>query len=331
MNKFGDLTFNEAVTAANLLNGTTGIKAVLGTKKSETVKYGRMTFGKNEALYNILGGEEIVEAILRGEKEINLTDAIIKWFDKHGRRIPPRILQAAVTDANRSFYLKQPKLNYAELLARIVDCFALKEAISADEFENRAETILEGLRADENTQLITNGVHLPFYLPQTQVADYGKVLDEVFLPAVERSYKVDFPKRSFNNYRSGTLANQTTIVEGSRHEQLVEAMRQGNVVGIYSPNCLQGFSVHADREQMTSLPDKFLLAGGFDAAASMVAHPKTLARDSNTPLLDLAAMQWQSSGNSLCFNAHGDNLSFGHRGDLGSADGLCAGGLSVIG
>ncbi len=329
--KYGDLKINEVVTLADLLNGRKGIDGLLEGKTLATPKYGEMNLGQNEALVNILGGIDVVEAILRGEKEINLTDPIIKWFDKHGRRIPPRTLNASVTDANRSFYLKQPKLNYVEMLARIVDCFALKEAISTDEFENRAEAILSGLRADENTQPITNGVYLPFYLPKTQVDDYGRVLDEVFLPAVERSYKVDFPKRSFNNYGKVTLAGQTTIVEGSRHERLVEAMQQDNVVGIYFPNCLQGFSVYADREQMASLPDKFLLAGGFDGAGAMIGHAKTLARDRNTPLLDLAAMQWQSSGHSLYFNASDDCLGFDRRSSLDDAGDGYAGGLVVLG
>lgn len=327
-----DLTIDELVAVAGVLNGSCGISAILAGKQDlETAKYGEMTLGQIEALINILGGLEKVKAILRKEKEVVLKDSISILFDKHGRRIPPRTMSASVTDANRDYFLKQPKLNYAERLARIVDCFALKEAITADEFENRAESVLEALRNDDNTKLITNGVFLPFYIPQTQVGDYGQVLDETFLVAVERSYKAEFPKRSFYNYHKGTLTGQTSIVNGSRHERLVEAMQQGSVVGVYFPNCLQGFSVDADREQMTSLPEKFLLAGGFDAAASVVAYPDVLARDFKTPLLDLAAMRWQPADSSLYFYASVDYLDFGSRGNLGYAHDRCAGGLVVLG
>ena len=140
-----------------------------------------------------------------------------------------------------------------------------------------------------------------------------------------------FPKRNFNNYRKGKLEKQVTIVPGSRHEQLVAAMAKGVVVGIYFPNCLQGFSVYADREQMATLPEQFLLAGGFEASACMIAYPDVLARDNNTPLLDLAALQWQSAGYSLCFNADGDCAYFGSRSGLGSTYGNYAGGLVVLG
>ncbi len=325
------LPLNEALMPACILKEQT-LKDFVKQAGPISLKYGYLTYGQIEAVLNKVcsGDQTILQGLLRGEKEVSLTDAIIKWFDKHGRRIPPRTLTASVTDANRNYFLKHTKLNYAERLARIVDCFVLKEAISVDEFKNRAETILDGLRADEKTQLITKGVHLPFYLPQTQVDDYGRVLDEVFLPAVERSFKAEFPWRSFYNRRKGTLVGQTTIVEGSRHERLVEAMQQGNVVGIYFPNCLQGFSVHADREQMASLPDKFLLAGGFDAAAAMVAFPDVLARGSKTPLLDLAAMQWLSSDFSLYFSAYGGPLVFDLWSNLGHSRVISAGGLVVL-
>ena len=331
--KYGSLTINELVAVAGLLNGETGISAVLeGKDNLDTVKYGEMTLGNNEALVNILGGMEVVEAILRGEQEVHLRKAIIKWFDKHGRSIPSRTLSASVTDPDPDYhYLEQPMLNYAERLARIVNCFSLKEPISADEFENRAESLLEALRADDNAKLIINGVALPFYIPQTQVGDYGQVLSNVFLPAIERSYKAEFPKRTFYNHRRRHLADQTTIVSGSRHERFVEAMQQGNVVGVYFPNCLQGFSVDASRKQMASLPEMFLLAGGFDTCASMVAYPDVLARDWKTPILDLAAMQWQSVDYSLYFRAYDEDLYIDNKGPIGNSYAHHASGLVVLG
>lgn len=328
--KYGDLKINEVVTLAGLLNGRTGIDGLLADRELDTPKYGEMNLGQNEALVNILGGLENVEAILRGEKKVDLKDAIIKWFDKHGRRIPSRTLQSAVTDADRNYNLTHTKIDLAERLDRLFEYLG-GAFITTQDFENRVDQILKGLRNDDNTKLITNGFGFPFALPQTTVGDYGKVLDEVFLPAVERSYKAQFPKRTFYNHRKGTLEGQVSIVDGSRHERLVEAMNQGVVVGVYFPNCLQGFSVDADREQMASLPEKFLLAGGFEACASMIAYPDILARDVNTPLLDLAAMRWRSAGSSLCFRAYDDNLYFDYRVSLGEAGCGCAGGLVVLG
>jgi hypothetical protein len=150
---------------------------------------------------------------------------------------------------------------------------------------------------------------LPKLDPQT--FEYGTVLEEVFLTAVERAYKTQFPGRVFNNHRKGTLAGQVTIEPSMRHDLLVEQMKQGPKVVLYFPDSLRGFSIEADRQQIKRLPPQFTLAGVLDTATAMALHPATLGRDWNTPGLDCAAVSWESS--SLYFRASDDYLVFGSR------------------
>lgn len=259
----------------------------------------------------------------------------VSLFNRNGVRIRPRGLKANTTKPDRDYRFNQPTLDYGQRLARLQTYLNSPKYlynISAADFETRSEAIIASIREDDTVSNLLKGIYLPFVIPQMDVEDYGQILDEVFLTGVNNSYTEQFGgERPFNNYRKGSLAEQTTIVTGSRHERLVEAMKQGTVVGIYFPNCLQGYSVDADREQMESLPEQFLLAGGFDAAAAMIAYPDVLARDGSTPLLDLAAMQWQSSDDSLCFRAYDDDLDFGIRSNLGDASDNYAGGLVVLG
>lgn len=299
------------------------------------------TSGQLNAIVKALG-EDNARALLAGQltvervetmiqlKDTGKQDKITTLFDKNGFRIKPKGLKAAVTTPNTSYRLVQPISPPVVRLARMQH-LGVEPFISSEEFFDRSTAILKRVETDETTAKLLKGVALPFAIPQIQMNDYGTVLDEKFLPAVEASYREQFPNQPFNNYRKGELANQVTIVEGSRHEQLVEAMHKGVVVGVYFPNCLQGFSIHADREQMSSLPEHFLLAGGFDVAACMIAYPDVLARDGNTPLLDLAALQWQSEQASLCFNAYDDDADFDRRTNLGEASGRYAGGLVVLG
>lgn len=290
-----------------------------------------MTLGQFEALVNIIGGMEAVQAVLSGELDVELKQAVIKWFDKHGRRIPPRTLLADVTPADTNYHLVQPALDYALRFDRLVKHLHLGREISLADFGSRAEAILRSLRQGDNAKPLLNGVYLPFCLPKVEVTDYGKVLDEMFLPAVGASYKQRFPKRNFNNYCEGKLAGQVTVIPGSRHEQLVAAMAKGVVVGIYFPNCLQGFSVDAAREQMTALQEQFLLVGGFEASACMIAYPDILARDNKTPILDLAALQWLSTDDSLHFGAGCDSAGLDGGRCCDFANGRHAGGLVVLG
>jgi hypothetical protein len=293
------------------------------------MKYGELTFGQMEALVNILGGLENVNALLRGEKEVDLKDAIIQLFDKFGRRIPPRHLQSLVTDANYSCNLAHTELDLVARLNRLFEYLG-GSFIPSSEFIDRVDQILEGLKKDESTKNIANGVSLPFALPQIFVDDYGKMLEEVFLPAVERSYKAQFPGRGFTNYREGELRGRITVDEQSRHQRFLNTLDQDVVVGVYFPNCLQGFSVGADLEQMASLPDKFLLSGGFEVCASMIAYPDILARHESTPILHFEALQCETIF-SFFFRPTDYYLCFDADDILNLKSGRHSGGLTVLG
>ena len=287
--------------------------------------------GRVEALLNILG-EPNAEAVLRDELEVRFSPRAPRtFFDANGRCIPFRGIQSRICDPDRDFHLIQPPLDYGLRLARLGEYLqAGGSMISAAEFEDRCQKLLELLSADEQCGEIVKAVHLPICIPQTAVVDYGVSL-ETFLPGVERSYKIEFPERTFSNYRKGDLVKKMTMVPGTRHDILVERLATGPVVGVYFPNPMQGFSVLAQREQIEVMPPWFLLSGGFDTATAMAAYPDVLARDLNTPKLDLAALQWRGSSCSLCFEASDDELVFGGRGGLGLASGYYSGGFFVLG
>lgn len=292
--------------------------------------------GQYAALVQKLGGQGVVKKILSGElslkldgAEASLVKATAKLVDKHGRVIPAEGLQSAVCDPYRSFYLKQPAIDYGQVMTRLSTYLQVRVDLSASEFEGRANKLIEQLSADPRLSNLLKGVHLPILLPQMPVDDYGKVLDEVFLTAVWKAYTAAFPGQPFNNYCQGNLAGKVTIITETRHEQLLAKMSAGTVVGIYFPTAFQGFSIPAAREQMIFLPENVILSGGLDIAMAMAMYPEILARDFHTPGLDLAALQWSSADYSLYFGARDDCLSFGF-GSLG-ADGSCSGGLLLLG
>lgn len=286
------------------------------------------------ALCTKLGGLENVKGILRDELIVEIGRANPRFFDKNGRRIPPRSIQNAVCDPDTNFKLNQPEIDYAGVINRLQRSFPSVMGngrfLSAEDFKQKAEALLEQLRQDEFLANLTKGVWLPVCFPHLRIENYGQSLEEVFLPAVEVSYRNQFPNRSFENYRKGDLAASVTIVEGSRHEILLSRMEQGPVVGImFFP--LQGFSVLAQREQMASLPSSLLLAGAVDMATAMAAYPDVLARDWNTPGYDCSAVKFRSSAASLSFGAHVDDLKFDYYEVLANADGYYSGGLVFVG
>lgn len=285
------------------------------------------------ALIKKLGGRGIAEAILRGEKKVTVEDAICLLFDKHGRRIPEG-LKANVCDANRDFRLEQPKLDeeidFANRILRLHGCLSIDTGVTAEQFKTETERLLTVIRGNSRISNMSNGIYLPVILPKLVTDDLGAEL-ELYLAAVGNSYAKTFSERTFNNYRKGSLVSNVIITEGSRHNQLIEKMKQEVVMGIHFPNPLQGFSVNADIEQMSTLPEGFILSG-MDTPIAMVMYPDILARDWKTPGLDLAAFSLgQSAVQSLDFRADDDELDFGDHGGLGHAYAHYSGGLLFLG
>lgn len=296
------------------------------------MKYGSVTLGQVEAAINKLGGQEVWDAWLRGEKTATVEDAIQLLFDKRGRRIPEG-LQANVCDANRSFRLDQPKLveevEFVNRVLRLHGCLSIDTGITAEQLKAETERLLVIIRENFQTTNIANCVYLPVILPKLVTDDLGAEL-ELYLVGVNNSYAKTFGDREFYNHRKGTLRNEVSIVDGSRHDQLVERMKQGSVIGLHFPNSLQGFSINASREQMSTLPGGFVLSG-MDIPIAMAMYPDVLACDWKTPGLDLAALRWQSVVYSLCFRASDGGLDFVRAGDLARAYDCSSGGLLFLG
>ncbi|MFY9492865.1 MAG: hypothetical protein WAP55_00015 [Minisyncoccia bacterium] len=297
--------------------------------------------GRVEALVNTLGeldGELVADSLISGDLRAEVVDGqvVIRpveplLFGRHGRRIPPRGLVANVCDPNRNFHLVQPTIDYAKRLYRLAESFSPgTNLLSYVAFETKCRALLEQIKADRQLANLLKGVHLPVCLPHLEVVDYGQALEEIFIPSVGRAYTLHLAK-PFTNYRQGELQGQVEIVDSSRHDRLLARMAEEAVAGIYFPNPLQGYSVHAQREQMATLPESFLLAGGLDTAAAWVMYPDVLARDGKTPGYNCSAVQWLSPGLSLYFKARGGDAHFGLEGNLAGACDFYSGGLLFLG
>ena len=288
--------------------------------------------GRQLALVKKLGGRDVVNAILRGEVAVNIKEVIKKLFDKHGRRIPEN-LQANVFDPNRKFKLNQPRITeeveFANRIIRLHGSLGIDTGITAEQLLEETGRLLAMIGTNPQIANITNGVLLPIILPQLKTDDLGTALEQ-YVEAMGKSYAKTFDDRKFYNHREGTLAGEVSIVAGSRHEQLISRMKEGPVIGIHLPNSLQGFSINADREQIATLPEGFVLSG-LDTIIAATMYPDILARDYNTPGYDLAAISWQSAGCSLSLGANDDGLDFGGTASLSFAFGRCSGGLFFLG
>ncbi len=254
------------------------------------------------------------------------------YFDEFGRCVPANSL---TTDAHkktrRYFQLTQPEVDYQKIYDRLNDRFNFADQLSVDDFKNRAEAILEKLRNDSDYSNITQGVAVPFILPKAVYDDIGATLENDYLPAVDKSFHEKFPDYSFTNHSPESLEGKLNVADGSRHENLLAAMKQDVVVGYYFPALLE-YSVPAAIEQIKLLPEQFLLAGGFDTAAAFIGSPDLLLRtDGYPPLLWLSGLEMENPNMGYHFEAYGYSLTFNRRAHLKNVAEYWASGLSIIG
>ena len=326
-----EFTGNDVATLIGALSPD-GAKAIINNRKTVEVKYGQRTLGWLEAGINAVGEDNIVR-LLAGDVTVEFTEVIKALIDRHGRRRTDGLgLKSAVCDANWDFKLKHPTFDFGALAESNQRHFqGGLEFPSASELEDKGMAAIEWLKGQEQLSNLLKGPHFILGLPKMKVKDYGQVLEDVFLAAVASSYQTRFPERQFINHRQGTLKGQVEVVNESRNK-LHTLMRKQKVVVVWFPAALQGFSINADREQMTTLPypDKLWLGGAFEACTGIVGYPGTIARDFHAPGLDLAANSWGSAGYSLYFRARGDGLGFGGTGRLAGASGYYSGSLVLL-
>lgn len=260
---------------------------------------------------------------------MNLHD-LSPFFDEHGRCVPAGLHAPALAQSRRYFQIAPQAIDYAAIHARTTRHLG-DSGVTAVDFAQRCTTLLKKLREDPQTRNLTQGIAVPFLLPQAKHADYGTALAERYLPAVGQAFAETFPQYRYTDHNKVALPGQLGIAPGSRHERLLQAMQQGPVVGIYFP-CLSEYSLPAALERVQHLPQQFLLAGGYDTSAALIGTPGLLQRtDGYPPLLWLAAVQADKPLVAFYFEAYGYNLTFNRRPHFGQAAEYWNSGLAVLG
>lgn len=262
---------------------------------------------------------------------IEVVDTQVTMFDTYGRCIPSVSMQKpAFAKSRRYFSLQQPVLDYHAIYERLVTYLGIG-GVSELVFQSRVNAILEGLRADPATANIAQGVYVPFMLPKQELADIGSQMEQVYLPAVKAAFERAFPDKSFTNHHKDGLSGKLSIAVDSRHEHLLDVQQQQVQVGVYFPSLME-YSVPAAIERVASLPTKFMLAGGYDTAAALVAAPELLLRsDGYPPVLWLAALDAEKNGVNYLFEAYGYHLTFNRKPHFDQAAESWTSGLVVLG
>lgn len=252
-------------------------------------------------------------------------------FDAEGRCRPGGLTAPVHATPRGYFRLAKPALDMDAIHARFATAYGIDSLPDAAAFRERAEDILTRLRGNPDTRGVLNGARVPFLLPRASHADLGEALEARYLPALQGAFKATLPDYDFVDHHTASLSGHFAVATGSRHERLIRAMADDAVVGWFFPS-LSEYSVPAMIERVATLPDDFLLAGGYDTCAALIGSPDLLLRrDGYPPLLWLAGLAGDESSAGHYFEAYGYNLTFNRRMHFGQVAEYWNGGLVVLG
>jgi len=231
-------------------------------------------------------------------------------FSSSSRVIPPHGFESRVKDENDSFHLEQiGDGDEDDCLSRMREYLPEYTFPSLIEFQDKCGAVKK--KALEHPQIGPNAFNrcnLPLPIPHIpELADpnqLGQVLEDL-LEAVGRVCENEFnnPLRKFSNYYKGVLIGETHIVPCVRHKEALIAVANAPQAGILLPNSLRGYSIDADRAIISLFPD-FVSLVGIEYVIAMIGYPYILARNRDTPGLDLAALSGRYSDSSFFFRAN---------------------------
>ena len=252
-------------------------------------------------------------------------------FDVYGRSVPNQSHLQANPKSRRYFTFSQPDIDYRSILARTQKHLNFECNITIDEFETRADKILSELENDPVTRNITDGVCVPFFLPNEPGSDIGHTLENRYLPAVDSAFVETFPNYEFVNHSATQLAGRLSVVKESRHDRLMKQMQREVTVGYFFP-CLTEYSIPAAIAQTQVLPEQFLLAGGFDICSVFIGCPDLLSGvNGYPPLIWMSGLRDKQHKNCYHFEAYGHNLTFNRRPHLDKTAEYWSSGLTILG
>lgn len=230
-------------------------------------------------------------------------------FDGSGRCIPSDYIDSTLitnprpklifSDSKHSILRKPQEMahlgQFKQAIGHLHKSLEIDTGITGKQFQTETKRLLNLVQGNDKIANIAKSSWWPVILPKIISDDLGEEL-ESYLLAIDH-YHNESGKSSIRNYNDQpeSLLGCVHSALGSRHEKLVEQMKQGPVMGLYFANSLEGFSCEAAREQESTLPEGFILSG-LDIAVAIIMYPSILINNGGFYGLTMSALSQAPDG-----------------------------------
>lgn len=238
------------------------------------------------------------------------------YFNEDGRRAPSKGLRVFDEQARNYYQIKNPALNYSEVLSNSIKFGGVNSGISVSAFESACIKLKNDIASNIDYKNLLNGVHIPFIAKKKEsIEDLGKDLEEIEMSNFQKSFNAKYPNNHFKAVlqSNSKLPGSVTLDPRSRYEGFLDACKAGTVIGWYFPQALQEFDIESQRKQMSDLPaaKNVCLSGGIDVLAALIGSPSLLINDeAYAPILCLSAYVHSDVRLVLLMKSYGPHMEF---------------------
>jgi hypothetical protein len=238
------------------------------------------------------------------------------YFNEDGRRAQSKGLRVFDEEARNYYQIKNPVLDYSEVLSNSIKFGGVDPTTSVAAFESACIKLKNEIANNAEYKNLLNGVHIPFIVKKIEsIVDLGKDLEDIELPNFQKSFNAKYPDSHFKAVlqSNSKLPGNVTLDARSRYQGFLDAGKSGAVIGWYFPQALQEFDVESQRKQMADLPaaKNACLSGGIDILAALIGSPSLLINeDAYAPILCLSAYVHADPRLVLLIKSYGPHMEF---------------------
>jgi hypothetical protein len=242
----------------------------------------------------------------------------LRYFNETGRRIPTKGMRTFGQTPSYYYKISQPEINFASIFERQQKFNRISNKLTVDEFSNKAESLLDIIKKNDNYSNLLKGVHVPFVLEYSSGEDdLGASLERTHLPNLKSAFNDRYPDSHFKAIlqSNSELPGHVSLDPDSRYDELIDTGQRGSVVGWYFPQALQEFDIKSQRSQMKELPildgAKICLSGGVDICSALIGTPELLiSEDDYAPILCMSAYVHADPRLVLLLKSYGPHMEF---------------------
>lgn len=295
-------------------------------------RYEELNFSQWTALATKLGGLANVKDIIMGRKEVSIIDKLPLLIDKNGQIIPSDKILGEVVEVDLEFSLYQPNIDYDAVIKNLDSAYSTFSFAKSHEFKNKVDSVWERVKSNPSLKNLDKTIFLPIclpWIPGINSNNYFRIIEQDIEPIIRRLYGFDGKIPMSNSHKELISISELSMFNlSTRYEKLLSLVSDGPVVGLFLPDCLRGYPVASQRQQIELMPENMFLTGMLEYFIAISLYKETFTRSFEVPSFDMSVVQYQNENVFLRLSSKTFSINTEKNSEVGCS--TSSGGILII-